>query len=317
LSPSVADPALARALATTASAVIRAKRCDVLRAQRAAESLSRFKDVRGLLLPTTAVAEARVLRAWAARRGLSCAVLQHGTYSFRDWDRRDRDADTLLAWGEGVRAQFATDAASPEIHVVGAPGLNVQRRARAPNRLERVLFVTTNAPIGSGLGPYGFCEAFLDAAAEGADRLQARGTQLRCRIHPSESLERYRELFARLALDVELVQGGPGEREFEWADAVVGTFSSFAAEAAGAGLPVAVWMPIPLDVRRRHLLPPLDSDADGVFAERDEFTAMADQMANDLPGWSAAIEPLRASLAALAAPFDVIGFENELEMLSR
>jgi hypothetical protein len=286
------------------------------RAAAATASLDAYRACHAILIPSTSGAAAVVLRAWARQREIDCAVIQHGIYVFRDWDRGDRDADALLAWGPAVADQFAPANGAPAIRVIGTPGLpQGARRDERPPR--RVLIATTNAPTASALGLHGFCEDFLDIVAPFAAAWQDAGLDVRLRLHPSERPERSTYVLGRHGIELEPAQDGSFADVAPTFDAVVSSLSSVGFEAASLGLSVALWLGgwTPA-VRAQMVLPPLDGDLPGTFATAEEFTPMADALATGSGPGLESMRTLTRRLASYAEPFDPLRAGEELQRLA-
>jgi hypothetical protein len=272
----------------------------------AVRALDACRSCRAVVLPSTSGAAAQMLRSWALRRGLTCAVVQHGIYVFRAWDGGDRDADVLLAWGPGVGDQVA---GGPDVRPVGVPGLVARRRTGARER--RMLIATTNAPTGSALGMHGFCEAFMDCVVPELGRMLASGWKVVLRPHPSEDEKRYAELLGSLAESVEISRTVGLHDQIATSALVVSSVSSAAVEAAAVGTPVALWLGVPVEARRKYLLTPFDSELPGCFRDAAGFSALVAE--HDLTGSRELSEILRQ----YAMPFDAEAFASALADLDR
>lgn len=282
---------------------------------RAARSLAEMEvpGLRAVVLPSTSGASAAVVMEWARRRGATCAVVQHGIYGLRDWDAGDRDADVLLAWGAAVREQVS----GPEVRIVGAPGVPPSAAAEATPDRRRILVATTSAPFGSALGPHGFCESFVACVRPAFERFLGAGFTIVLRPHPSENVERYRELLGTLANKVRISRSRPFWSDAAEAGLVVSSFSSVAVEAAALGRPVALWLGgTPLETRRRFVLPPFDRELPAAFVDQPGFERLADSLICSDGVALAEMHELSNILSGLARPFDADSFVFELAALA-
>ncbi len=255
------DVRLDRALTGLVREVLGAAAPELAQAVRALEGLSSARALRAVLLPSAAYGASRLLIDWAHRRGLRVGAIQHGIYSFREFDGGDRRADVILGWGAGTIEQVQCwPRPRPMVHPIGVPGLPAatrSRRASSVRALRRALIATSNT-VDTPIAPVGFCEAFLDMLIPGVERLVSAGVEVLLRPHPSEEPERYRWLLSARGLNVRLAPAGPFAAALDATDILISSTSSVAFEAASLGVPVLLWLgPLPRWVRaQRHLLAP-------------------------------------------------------------
>lgn len=281
------------------------------------KALEDLRDLRSLVLPTAAVGQSLMLQAWAARRGITCAVVQHGSYFFRDWDGGDSRADVLFGWGEGVREQMDLwDGPTPRLVAAGAPTIGVANAKPSTGPVERLLVATTGNPKGSAFGLYGFADAFLRAIAPGVRLLHAHGVLVELRLHPVEQRSGYERRLKELGLPVRFSEAPDLASAVDMADAVIASFSSSAFEAAGRGRPVALWTgQIPGDILAAHFVPPLCDPMPATFSSSDDFQRLAEMMIHGAAAFLEESGELGAILAAYARPFDAALFAAEVERL--
>jgi len=178
-----------------------------------------------------------------------------------------------------------------------------------------VVITTTNAPTGSVLGLVGFCEAFLAAVSPGVRLLQSAGIDVSLRLHPAENPRRYRRLLDELGIELPFLNDRPLNAVLDEADAVVSSTSSVAFEAAGAGIPVALWVGgLPLAVREAYLIPPLAARLPAEFFNAEEFERLAIVLVEG--GGLDELRTLSGLLQAYAHPFDAGAFAEELMHLA-
>jgi hypothetical protein len=303
-------------LTAIAEDVVARTRGIVASAVAATRSLEACSDLRAVVIPSTSGAGASVLGAWARDRGVLCAVVQHGIYVFRSWDAGDRDADVVLAWGDAVPEQFAHVENGPLVHPVGTPGLTGTSPRRANGGVGRVLIATTNAPTGSALGLYGFCEAFVDAVAPFVGAWREAGADVRLRLHPSEDPARYELLFAGHGLRVEQARPGTFAQVAPQFDTVVSSLSSIAFEAAALGVDVALWTGgWPRDVRAAVALPPLNADLPALFSTAEDFARVAAGVTAASGAERDAMRSLSRELARYAQPLRLDELASQLRAL--
>jgi hypothetical protein len=308
------DPALDSALRALVTDILARVAPVVAHAAASARALEKCRSCRALVLPTVAVPTAHVLRTWALRRGMTCAVVQHGIYGFRDWDGGDRDADVLLAWGPGVKLQFN---GGPDVRVIGVPGIVPPPSGRRTGDPHRILILTTNAPTGSAFGTYGFCEEFIGVVSAALPRLLEAGYEITLRPHPIEDPGRYRRMLGPFAARVTLSRSRRLADDIAASDLVVGSVTSAVFEAAACGLPTALWYGgAPLQIRARYLLPPFDADTPGTFNDAEGFTQLAASLARRDGAALAEMQELSAILHTYALPFDPQRLVEELAALA-
>jgi hypothetical protein len=312
------DAALDGALRAVAGRVLAGLVAPARRVAPVLASWERLPGLRAVLLPTAAMGSARLVAGWARERGVRLAVVQHGIYGFSAAERGDGLADTLLSWGPGVAAQArAWPAPRPHVVAVGAPGIVTGPARPRPVAIERVLVTTTNRPLGSALGLFGFCEAFIDDLAPGLRVLREAGVKLELRPHPSEDAGRYEAQLARLGVEMAIGPAEPLAARLGASDLLVSSISSAAFEAAALGVPVLLWVArVPAAVRAEHLVEPLSEPLAGFFASEDEFLALA-QLAATAPQRLLDVAfALGERLASFAGPFDADAFAAELAALA-
>ena len=195
------DPALDEALKWVAERVLAQNAGVVVRAAAAAETLGAARNCKAILVATAAVPSARVLKTWAAARGIRLAVMQHAMYNGHQWDGGDRHADLVLGWSPGT-ADFISSwpTPRPQLVTVGTPSISSNGRHAPSSPIRRVLVATTHTSRGPALVPYAFCENFLATIAPGLRRLRQHGVDLKLRLHPTEHESRYRRLLSELDL---------------------------------------------------------------------------------------------------------------------
>jgi hypothetical protein len=288
------------------------------RAAATARRLDRLSGLRCLLLPTSALGPSRLLIEWARSRGVRVAVVQHGFYAFREADGGDRRAGTVFAWGGGVADQVARwPEPRPEVVVSGAPGAPKHLSPPLAVTAQRVLVATTNAPLGSAFGLFGFCEAFLRAVGPGVARLQSAGVSVELRLHPRESRVAYERMLARLGIDMPFAPDEPFGEAARRYDMLVSSTSSVAFEAGALGMPVLLWDgSVPMDVYRDHYLPPWDEDAPVRFSDAAEFDRLAGAVLADPQSVLADAMAYGRRLAEFVEPFSAERFADGLRRLA-
>jgi hypothetical protein len=276
--------------------------------------LERLPHLRAVVVSTSALGVTRLLRRWAAQRGVAFASFQHGIYGLIEGDGGDRRADVLFTWGQAVAGQVEMwPAPRPRVELVGVPGLARATRPARP-KIERVLVATTNLPLGTALARWSTREDFLDALADGLARLRAAGVAVELRPHPVETPQEYAIMDSRAGRQpLPLAPPGPFADVARRADLVVTPYSSVAFEAAALAIPVAMWLGrIPVALRREHMLPPASEDLPGTFADAAEFDSLvASVLAN---GPRAPLE-LSRKLTSYVAPLDSDRFAAALARL--
>jgi hypothetical protein len=308
-----AQRAVDEALRAISDLVLNETVTKVVESAHALGMLDRCRKCRAVVLPTTAGAYARVIRTWARNRGITCAVVQHGVYGFRDWDTGDRDSDVLLAWGPSVGELFPS---GPDVRPVGVPGVSEElARSSKDAGNRRVLITTTNAPLGSALGLHGFCEAFVRCLTPSLESLADSGHDLLLRPHPSEDARRYELLLGPLADRVRISKTGRFVDDAVGSALVISSASSAAFEAAALGIPVLLWLGAPLEVRRRHLLSPLDRDLPAAFFDQHEFSQFADSLTRGNGAALSRARELAEILRSYAVPFQPERLAQELASL--
>jgi hypothetical protein len=288
-------------------------------ARRALRSMESLSELRAVLLPTTALGAARLVRDWAALRGLRIGVVQHGMYAFRDWDGGDRLADVIYGWGPGVASQVAAwGAPPPTVEVVGAPGLPHRSAThRSAPTVSRVMVASTHPNLGTAFTPWGFRWAFLGSLGAGLRILGRAGAAVTLRPHPSEPHVGYERILDALGLDgVKVTSAGVfGEVASDY-DVVICPPSSAAVEAAAVGVPVLLWTGgQPGAIRRRFLVPPLSEELPGSFADGPEFDRLARQAVETPDALLSEARSLSERLLAYAEPYEPRRLANQLRKL--
>jgi hypothetical protein len=267
------DPTLDHVLHQAANAVIARTSTATRQTMSVLASLERLPQLRTVLLPTTALGVTRLVRDWAVARGVTVAAMQHGFYVYCDWDGADRLADVVLGWSPTVEEQMLQwPGSTPRLAVVGTPGL--MRSARPPTeRVAKVLVATTNSPLGTALLPWSYCHLYMAALAPGLRRLMNGGVSVTLRIHPSESMNDYKQLTMRLGLsNIHIGARGPFSVAAADNDLLISPESSVALEAGAGGMPVMMWAgALTPSLRRRYLVPPLSESLPATFSTSDEF----------------------------------------------
>ena len=312
------DAALDSALRAVAGRVLAALVAPARRVAPVLASWERLPGLRAVLLPTAAMGSARLVAGWARERGVRLGVVQHGIYGFSAAERGDGLADTLLSWGPGVAAQArAWPEPRPRVVAVGAPGIPTCPARPRPAAIERVLVATTNRPLGSALGLFGFCEAFIEDLAPGLRVLLDAGVQLELRPHPSEDAGRYDAQLARLGIEMAAGPPGPFAGRLGASDLLVSSVSSVAFEAAAVGAPVLLWdSRVPAAVRAQQLVAPLSEQLAGFFGSHEEFLAFARLAVAGPQELLDVALALGARLSSYAQPFDADAFAAELAELA-
>lgn len=288
------------------------------KAVSATRALDAERDLRSLLMPTLFSGTPRVFTAWAQRRGVRVAVLQHGVYAFRDFNGQDRGADVVLRWGRGVDDATAAWWDDAELVTVGAPGVGPPPASRtASRRVRRVLFASTGLSLESLLSPAALHDWFLAAVLPGAARLQEQGVSVALRLHPTEATGRYERLMRLTGTRIPFANQGSFADVAGEADLLVSAFSSVSLEASAMGMPVLMWLPkMPHDFRSTHLLPPWTGALPGVFHDTAGFLTLVDQLAGECPPAMRTGHELAEVLRGFAQPFDRQRFAEVLRDLS-
>ena len=311
------DPGLDRVLRTVVARVLANRAATDQRALSVLRAWECLPALRAVVLPTSSAGSACLAAGWARRRGLATAVVQHGIYGSNAPQYGDGRVGTLLAWGPAVASQAsAWPPPLPRIVEIGVPGLRARRPPPRPPQIRRVLVATTNRPLGTALGLFGFCEAFIDDLAPGLRELCGAGVTLELRPHPTEDAARYRAQLARL--EIELAPGPPGPFAERLAanDLLVSSLSSVAYEAAATGAPLLLWTGrTPQALREEHLLPPLGGALPASFGGEAAFLALARRALSAPAELIDEALSLSALLAGYAQPFDVDAFTAALQVL--
>ncbi len=314
--PELLDAALRRA----ADRMLAGAAGGAVAARQALGAMAALPSLRALLLPTTALGAARLVRDWAARRGIRVGVVQHGMYAFRDWDGGDRLADVIYGWGPGVRAQVAAwGPPTPRVEVVGAPGLprpsTIRRQALT---VDRVLVASTHPNLGTALTPWGSRWAFLHAVRGGLKTLRDAGASVTLRPHPSEPHDVYERLLRGFGIDgVEVTSAGAFGQVASAYDLVVCPPSSTAVEAAAIGVPILLWFgDQPSAIRRQFLLPPLSDELPGSFTDAGQFQSLARQAISAPEALLRQATSLSQRLLSYAEPYDPRRLADELRKLA-
>jgi len=313
------DPRLATALRRVTRGLVEVSWPRLVEAAYAVRGLRRARDLRALVLPTTAVGASRLLMDWAHRRGIAVASVQHGVYGFREHDGGDSRADVLFAWSERVGEQaLAWPQPRPRIVAVGVPGMAcppARPPAHGPPR--RVLVATTGRPIESALGTTSFHEQFIAVIAPGLRTLMHAGVRVELRLHPLEDRLVYRRILAGLSLDVPFAAAEPLPDAIRRAELLVAAPSSVAFEAGVLGAPVLVWTGgTPLAIRQEHLLAPLSLDLPGMFGDAAQFQTLTRGLVAEGAPTLAMGRALAAQLGSYARPFDAGRFGQGLVELA-
>lgn len=311
------DPGLDRVLRTVAARVLASRDATDLRALSVLRAWERLPALRAVVLPTSSSGSACLAAGWARRRGLATAVVQHGIYGSSAPQYSDGRVGTLLAWGPNVACQAAAwPPPRPRIVEIGVPGLRARRPRPRPAQIRRVLVATTNRPLGTALGLFGFCEAFIDDLAPGLRELCGAGVTLELRPHPAEDVARYRAQLDRLEIELEPGPPGPFVERLAASDLLVSSLSSVAYEAAAIGAPVVLWTGrTPQALRAEHLLPPLGGALPASFGGEKAFLALARRALSAPAELIDEALSLSALLARYARPFDVGAFTAALDAL--
>ncbi len=315
------DEALDRVLALLVGHVLAAAAPELDQAVRALGGLRGARELRALLLPSAAYGASRLLIEWAHERGLRVGAIQHGIYSFREFDGGDRRADVIFGWGEGTAEQVACwSQPRPAVQPVGVPGLATPRplsREAAPAAALRRALIATSNTVDTPIAQVRFCEAFIETLAPSIERLAESGVGVELRPHPGEDPERYRRLLAGRTPRVGIAPTGPFTEALADADILISSASSVAFEAAALGVPVLLWLgPAPRWVRAEHLLTPWTEKFPGMFETAEDLRSLiADLIERPPEGFRVARE-LSRYLARYAEPFDVTRFANALGALA-
>lgn len=271
-----AEP-LDRAMTLLVGRLLAGTASELEQAVAALTGLTRASSLRALVLPSAAYGASRLLIDWAHKRGLRVGAMQHGIYSFREFDGGDRRADVIFGWGAATTEQMhAWPEPRPAVWTVGVPGTHVSRAAPSATSLRRALIATSDT-VDTPITSSAFCETFIDVLTPGVRRLAAAGVGVTLRPHPNEDPERYRRMLSERELDVEIVAGGPFS--VAAADILISSTSSVAFEAAAQGLPVLLWLGVaPQWVRRKHFVPPWTEWAPGMFQLPSDFDELVDDL---------------------------------------
>jgi len=300
--------ALDRAITLLVGRLLAGAASEFAQAVTALAGLERIRLLRALLLPSAAYGSSRLLIDWAHKRGLRVGAMQHGIYTFQEFDGADSSADVVFGWGERTVDQtLCWPEPRPRVLVVGLPGVIARSIAATGQRpvikLKRVLIATTNmaeAPIS----PATSCEAFIDIIAPGLARLAAAGVELTLRPHPNEDPAHYQPLLDEHALNVRIATRGAFSASASDADLLISSTSSVAFEAAALGLPVLLWLGgAPQWVREKHLVRPWTEHAPGMFDEAGEFDKLVDELLLRPEATLALAQRLGQRLARFAQPF--------------
>jgi hypothetical protein len=310
-------PGLDRAIALLTGRVLTSAAPELAEAVDALGGLEQAHSLRALVLPSAAYGASRLLIEWAHERGVQVAAMQHGIYSFKEFDGGDRLADVIFGWGAGTAEQISCwPDPRPAMLAVGVPG-TVSSPVRPPSAgVSRALVATSNT-VDTPLAPAAFCEAFIDTVTPGLRRLQAAGVELELRPHPNEDPERYRRLLRMRGLDAQVVAGGALSAAVAGTDILVSSASSVAFEAAALGVPVLLWTGgAPQRVRREHLVAPWAESGPGMFEQADGFASLADGLLEEPAQTLRVAHALACRLARYAQPFDPACFANGLHALA-
>lgn len=271
-----AEP-LDRAMTLLVGRLLAGTASELEQAVAALTGLTRASSLRALVLPSAAYGASRLLIDWAHKRGLRVGAMQHGIYSFREFDGGDRRADVIFGWGAATTEQMhAWPEPRPAVWTVGVPGTHVSRAAPSATSLRRALIATSDT-VDTPITSSAFCETFIDVLTPGVRRLAAAGVGVTLRPHPNEDPERYRRMLSERELDVEIVAGG--SFSVAAADILISSTSSVAFEAAAQGLPVLLWLGVaPQWVRRKHFVPPWTEWAPGMFQLPSDFDELVDDL---------------------------------------
>jgi len=313
------DPALDRALCRVTTGLIEQAWPQFVAAVAATRGLERARNLRALLLPTSAVGASQVLMGWARRHGVAVAVVQHGVYGFREFDGGDRRADVLFAWSPAVERQgSAWVKPRPRIVPVGVPGMPHARARAAPAAVHHVLVATTGRPLESALSQAAFHQWFIEAVTPGLRRLVEEGVVVELRLHPAEEAGPYRRSLAAAGLGVPIASPIPLDQAVAQTDVLVCAPSSVAFEAAALGAPVLLWnSAMPAEIRREHLVPPWGEDLPGTFDDAPGFSTLVEGLlAAGTPAMRTGAD-LARRLAMYAEPFDAARFSAGLLELAR
>jgi hypothetical protein len=279
--------------------------------------LEQARSLRALVLPSAAYGASRLLIEWAHERGVQVAAMQHGIYSFKEFDGGDRLADVVFGWGEGTAEQTSCwPDPRPAVLAVGVPGMAAAPVRAGSAGVSRALLATSNT-VETPIAPAAFCEAFIDALTPGLRRLRAAGVELELRPHPNEDPERYRRLLRVRRLDARVVAGGALSAALAGADILISSASSVAFEAAALGVPVLLWTGgAPQRVRREHLVAPWDESGPGMFEQAEDFASLADGLLDQPAQTLRVARALACRLARYAQPFNTACFVNGLHDLA-
>ena len=334
--------ALDRALALLVRLVLENAFREQAQAVEALAGMSGVRSLRAILLPSAAYGASRLLIEWAHKRGLRVGALQHGIYSFKEFDGGDRRADVILGWGEGTAEQVASwPSPQPRVHVVGVPGLLSATPTLSPDRelsagglaagglgigrlgagdlaaaRPRRVLVATSSTVDAPLVPVAFCEMFLDTLAAGLGRLADAGVQIALRPHPGEEPERYRRLLRARGMDVSIANEESLHEALTGADILISSASSVAFEAAALELPVLLWLgAAPQWVREKHLVAPWTECAPGMFEGAEDFSLLVEELLERPERGLRVARQLGRRLARYAQPFDGASFAAALHEL--
>ena len=192
---------------------------------------------RALAVPFDGPASERALISAARKLGIPSAVVLHGLpAAFNAED--NFQADRFLLWGPGnLESYKAAGADAAKITLVGNSYFDAYAgEARpAPTKLKRVLLVTHSLfrvdLAATSLDPELFAVSVLEA-------LKPLGLEITAKLHPSESLEHYREVLAPWAgAELDIARDVPIRRCLEEADLVIGCITTVLLEAALMGRP--------------------------------------------------------------------------------
>ena len=315
------EEALDRALTLLVRRVLEETAPELEQAVAALAAMQDAGSLRAVLLPSAAYGASRLLIEWAHQRELRVGAMQHGIYSFREFDGGDRRTDTIMGWGPGTAEQIAGwPRPWPSVHAVGVPGLiagvSVRRSCAAVGSLPRRILVATSSAVEAPLVPVALCDTFIHTIAPGLHRLAAAGAEVELRPHPGEEPERYRRLLRSHCLNVRVVPDGTFSAAIARADILIAAASSVAFEAAALGVPALLWLgPAPRWVREKHLVAPWSQSHPGMFTHAEDFTGLVECLIGRPAEGLRVAHRLSRRLAHYAQPFDAALFAAGLREL--